>query len=295
MRVDANGQRLWFDVEGPALVPDGAAMRERPTVLLLHGGPGSYDHSYLKPDFSRLAEVAQVVYLDLPGHGRSEHGDAAAWSFESCADGVRDFCEAVGLERPVVYGHSLGGMVAMVFAARHPEAPAALVLASAPGRFDVARLVEELRVRGGDQAASTAARVYGGGDPVTAEEWSRCWALFGPHVVEGEEKARVVVNVDLNAHALPLLGAFDALGKVGAIACPTLVFAGELDPVVPPDAARALAAAIPGARLEVLPGAGHFPWKDVPERYWPLLLDFVAASTPSSGRGTAARSSASTR
>ena len=51
MHVDANGRRLWFDVEGTALVPDGPAMRERPTLVLLHGGPGSFDHSYFKPDF----------------------------------------------------------------------------------------------------------------------------------------------------------------------------------------------------------------------------------------------------
>jgi len=276
VRVDANGSRLWFDVEGPALVPDGAAMRQRPTVLLLHGGPGSFDHSYFKPDFARLAEVAQVVYLDLPGHGRSEHGDAAGWTFASCAGGVRDFCEAVGLEQPVVYGHSLGGMIAMLLAARYPDVPGGLVLDSAPGRYDVGRLVEELRKLGGDDVAATAQRVYGGDrETVTPEEWSRCWTLFGPHVVEGEERERTVVNRELNVRALPLLREFDVLDELGAIACPTLVCTGELDPVLPPDAARELADAIPGARLEVLPGAGHFAWRDVPDRYWPLLLDFV--------------------
>jgi dipeptidyl aminopeptidase/acylaminoacyl peptidase len=59
--------RLWFDVDGPVLVPDGRAMRERPTVVLLHGGPESFDHSYFKPEFARLSEAAQVVYLDLRG------------------------------------------------------------------------------------------------------------------------------------------------------------------------------------------------------------------------------------
>lgn len=276
MHVDARGTRLWFDVDGVALVPDGPGMRARPTVVLLHGGPGSFDHSYLKPDFARLTDVAQVIYLDLPGHGRSEHGDPASWTFESCADGVRDFCEAVGLERPFVYGHSLGGMVAMVFAARHPGVAGALIVQSAPGRFDVARLVEELRTRGGDEVAATAERVYGGdSESVTGEEWNRCWALFGPHVVEGEDRARAIVNLELNLQALPLLAGFDAFDQVGAITCPTLVCTGELDPVTPPDAARELADAIRGARLVVLADAGHFPWKDVPDRYWALLHDFV--------------------
>src|SRR5215211_2444234 len=82
MHVETNGMRLWFDVDGCVLEPDGPVMRERPTVVLLHGGPGSFDHSYLKPDFARLSNVAQIVYLDLPGHGRSDHGDPATWSFE---------------------------------------------------------------------------------------------------------------------------------------------------------------------------------------------------------------------
>ncbi len=281
MQVDVNGTRLWFDVDGPALVPDGTAMRERPAALLLHGGPGSFDHSYLKPEFSRLAEVAQVVYLDLPGHGRSEHGEAAAWSFESCADGVRDFCEAVGLERPVVIGHSLGAMVATVYAARHPGHPAALVLVSTLARFDVAALVEAFRRLGGAEVAGTARRVYGGDrDSVTDEEWARCWELFGPHVPTDEERARTVLNRELNRHGLPLLSRFDARDRLELVKCPTLVCAGELDPVTPAAAAHEVAEGILRARLEVLAGAGHFPWLDVPERFWPLVLDFVAEAVP---------------
>jgi len=49
VQVEVAGTRLWFDVDGPALVPDGPRMRRRPTVVLLHGGPGSFDHSYFKP------------------------------------------------------------------------------------------------------------------------------------------------------------------------------------------------------------------------------------------------------
>src|SRR5690348_9595501 len=99
MRIDVNGTRLWFDVEGAALVPDGGAMRQRPTVVLVHGGPGTYDHSYFKPDFGRLAAQAQVVYLDLRGHGRSAWGDPAAWTLEACADDVRAFCDTLGIAR----------------------------------------------------------------------------------------------------------------------------------------------------------------------------------------------------
>lgn len=280
MQVEANGTRLWFDVEGPALVPDGAEMRERPTVVLLHGGPGSFDHSYFKPEFARLAEVAQVVYLDLPGHGRSEWGDPADWSFELAADGVRDFCDAVGIVAPVVYGHSLGGMVALVYGARHPGHAAALVIQSAPARFDVDQIVEDFRGIGGDEIASVVRRVYGGDSAsVTPEEWAPCWKLFGPWVPVGDDRARTVMNVELNAQGLELMQSFDVLGRLPRIDRPTLVCTGVLDPIATPAKAREIAEAVPGGRLEVLEGGGHFPWMDVPESYWPLITDFVVSGS----------------
>jgi pimeloyl-ACP methyl ester carboxylesterase len=279
MQVEVRGVRLWFDVDGPALVPDGPRMRGRPTVVLLHGGPGSFDHSYLKPDFARLAEVAQVVYLDLPGHGRSAWGDPASWSFERCADDVRGFCDALGIARPVVFGHSLGGFVAMLYGARHPGHAGALVLQSTHGRFDLQRIVDGFRRAGGDEVAATAERVYGGDRrEVTDEQWARCWRLAGPWVTGEQERARTIVHRELNRPGLALMRGFDVLDQLGRVGCPTLVGVGELDPITPVAAARELAAALGEgtARLEVFAGAGHFTWKDVPDRYWPVLLEFVA-------------------
>lgn len=278
MHIEANGTRLWFDVDGAALVPDGREMLQRPTVVLLHGGPGSFDHSYFKPDFARLSEVAQVIYLDLLGHGRSEWGDPATWSFALAADAVRDFCNTLGIERPVMYGHSFGGLVAMVYALRHPAHPGALVLQSTLGRFDLERMVEEFRRIGGDEVAAVVERVYGGGRLfVTPEEWAPCWKLFGPRVVGEEERARTEVNQELNAPGLDLMRDFDVLDQLGRVDCPTLVCVGELDPATPLVAARELVDALRqgSARLEVVAGAGHFPWKDAPNRYWPLLREFV--------------------
>ena len=69
MYVRVNGARLYFDVEGAGLVPDGARMREKPTLLLLHGGPG-FDHTMYKPAFSQLTDIAQ----ELKAHGKSMPG-----------------------------------------------------------------------------------------------------------------------------------------------------------------------------------------------------------------------------
>jgi len=105
VRVLVNGVRLFFDVEGSGLVPDGPAMRERPTVVLLHGGPG-FDHSIYKPVLSSLADIAQVVFLDQRGNGRSDPGPRESWTLDQWGDDVRGFCEALGIDRPIVLGMS---------------------------------------------------------------------------------------------------------------------------------------------------------------------------------------------
>jgi proline iminopeptidase len=276
MQVEVNGTRLWFDVDGPALVPDGPRTRERPTVVLVHGGPGSYDHSYFKPHFAFLTGHAQVVYLDLRDHGRSARHDPAGWTFELCADDVRAFCDTLGIIRPIVFGHSMGGFIAMLYGARHPGHAGALILQSTMARFDLARLVEGFRSMAGDAVAELAGRDYGG-DPVTDEEWAVIFAAFGPVVPSADELARRIRNPDLGGRGMELFRRLDVVDQLARISCPTLVCVGELDPVTPVAASREIMAALPSemGRLEVLDGAGHFPWLDRPERYGSLVTGFV--------------------
>jgi pimeloyl-ACP methyl ester carboxylesterase len=279
MNVEVNGTRLWFDVDGPALTPDGPCMRERPSVILVHGGPGGYDHSYFKPHFARLAGCAQVVYLDLRDHGRSARHAPENWSFEVCADDLRAFCDVVGIARPVVLGHSMGGFVAMLYGARHPGHAGALILQATMARFDLESLVEGFRRVAGDEVAALARRDYSG-DPITDEEWARVFAAFGPRIPSTEQLARRVRNPELGTHGMELLRRLDVVDQLAGIRCPTLVCGGQVDPVTPVTAAREIVNALPPGlgRLEVIGGAGHFPWLDHPDRYWPLVTTFVAAA-----------------
>jgi pimeloyl-ACP methyl ester carboxylesterase len=278
LQVEVNGTQLWFDVDGPALVPEGGRMRERPTVVLVHGGPGSYDHSYFKPHFASLTGAAQVVYLDLRDHGRSARYEPAAWSFEVCADDLRAFCDTIGIVRPVVLGHSMGGIVAMLYGARHPGHARALVLQSTMARFDLGRLVEGFRRVAGDEVAELARRDYSG-DPVSDAEWALVLAAFGPQVPSREELARRVQNLELGPPGMERLRRLDVVDQLARVACPTLVCVGELDPVTPVAASREILDALPAplGSLEVIEGAGHFPWLDLPARYWSLISGFVTA------------------
>jgi proline iminopeptidase len=280
MDVDVNGVRLWFDVEGPALVPDGSEMRQRPTVVLVHGGPGVWDHSYFKPDFAPLAERAQVVHLDLRGHGRSDWGDTAEWSFEACADDVRGLCDAVGIARPIVFGHSMGGPIVLLYGARHPGHAIGLVVQSGFARFDIPRLVEGFRRVAGDEVAEIAGRSFRG-EEVADEEWARVSAAFGPHVPDKEQGARPRKNLELNSPGMDIVRRTDIVDQLTAITSPTLVAVGELDPVTPVGAAEEIVDRLSDevARLEVIAGAGHWAWKDAPDRFWSMMVEFIDSTT----------------
>src|SRR5271168_534778 len=108
MFITVNGQSIFFDVVGSKLSPEGPLMREKPTLLVLHGGPG-FDHSTLRGDFDGFADLAQVVYLDHRGNGRSVPSDPANWTLAQWGDDVRAVCGALGIDRPIVLGQSFGG------------------------------------------------------------------------------------------------------------------------------------------------------------------------------------------
>jgi len=178
---------------------------------------------------------------------------------------VREFCDALDIDRPVVQGHSLGTFVALVYAARHPAHPRALVLDGAFARFDLDRITEEFRRAGGDEVADIARRAYSD-QSETAEEWARCWELFGRWVPGDDERARTVVNRELNVHGLALMRSFDVLDDLARRV---------------PDAPRRRQIrsdhALSASR-EIVESAGHFTWRDAPESYWPLVAGFVSQS-----------------
>src|SRR3979490_678905 len=178
MDVLVNGVRLFFDVEGSKLVPDGPVMRERPTLLLLHGGPGS-DHSIYRPAYSALADIAQIIYLDHRGNGRSEDGPQEDWNLAQWGDDVRAFCDALGIVNPILLGAAFGGMGAVSSATRHPGHASKLVLISpsATGGTYRDRRVALFERFGGPEVGALARRRFvegrGHTDSPSVEAWLR--------------------------------------------------------------------------------------------------------------------------
>jgi pimeloyl-ACP methyl ester carboxylesterase len=117
MHVAVNGTTLFFDVDGAKLVPDGRTLREKPTLIVLHSGPG-HDHSIFKTGFSQLTDIAQIIYLDHRGNGRSVGSGKGSWNLNQWGDDVKGLCDALGITRRIVYGASFGGFMAQAYATR---------------------------------------------------------------------------------------------------------------------------------------------------------------------------------
>ena len=292
MYVTVNGTRLFFDVDGASLVSDGPVMRQRPTVILLHGGPG-FDHSIYKPAYSALADVAQLVFLDHRGNGRSDPDDRENWTLAQWGDDVRGFCDALGIERPIVLGVSFGGMVAMSYATRHPDHPAKLILVSteAMGTSYRERRVELFRELGGPEVGALAHRrfIERQTDAATMEAWVR---LAMPFYTRRRPDPDVVKRGILRAEVLRWFTrpggegqSFDLFPVLHRITCPTLVVGGEDDPMTPIESQVDIAAALrPGiARFERFAGCGHGVVADAGDKAMGLFREFITAGTPPRG------------
>ncbi len=284
MHVLVNGVRLFFDVEGASLMPEGPAMREKPTLLLLHGGPG-LDHSIYKPAFSALADIAQVIFLDHRGNGRSDPGPQESWTLAQWGDDVRAFCETLGIAHPIVFGASFGGVVAMAYATRHPDHPAKLILVSteAAGDTYLERRVKLFERFGGPEVGALARHRFldGHSDAATLDTWLRlAFPLYtrtprDPQVIQRAvrhpEVTRWFTRPGGEGHTFNL---FSALSRVQ---CPTLVLGGEEDPMTPIECQAEIAAALRAnlVRFERFPGCGHAVLPDAPERAMTVIRDFI--------------------
>jgi pimeloyl-ACP methyl ester carboxylesterase len=282
MKVCVNGVRLFFDVDGSSLVPDGPRMKEKPVLLLLHGGPGA-DHSGFKPHFaSQLSDLVQIVYLDHRGAGRSEHGPVSSWSLAQWGDDIFGFCEALGIEQPIVYGVSFGGQVAQSFATRYPTKLSKLILNSTAAKTEIDAMLDAFGRFGGEEARRIAeARWLNPTKEARTRYLEICTPLYSASGnTDPDRRSRIIPNDELALHFSGREGEFckfDFRKDLARIQCPTLVMAGDHDPITPIVCSETIVAHLPKhlVRFERFPGCGHGIISDSPERAFGILRDFI--------------------
>jgi proline iminopeptidase len=280
MRIDiGQGVRLFVDIEGPGLVPDGAGLREKPTLICMHGGPG-FDHSAFKPAFSCLADVAQIVYYDHRGHGRSDERPREEWQLDVWADDVVRLSSALGVEKPIVLGQSFGGFVAQRYIARHPGHPGKVIISSSSHHMGLQRKLAMFERLGGAEARARAEAFWLRPTPASwAAYWDTCRSLYNTMPPRDPlAGARTLRRDEILLH---FVGGekqtLDLRPGLERAQCPVLVLAGEDDPVCPLADMQEIAEALPAQwmRFVHIAGAGHGTWRDKPEEAFAALREFI--------------------
>ena len=284
MFVEVNGARLFFDTAGSSLdiTPDGPA--KKPTLLVLHGGPG-FDHWALRFYFDRFADFAQVIYLDHRGNGRSRGGagsDPTTWTLAQWGDDIAAFCDTLGIENPIVLGQSFGGMVAQSYAARHPGHARGLIFSSTAATMKLDDVLSGFEALGGIEARHAAAAFWTRATDDDIAAYVRiCNPLYNSSPRDPMSVKGILYQWDVFRHfSLPAgeIWRMNLAPGLAAIQTPTLVLTGEHDPVTPPERSRDIFAALPAGigTYTMVQGTGHGAFRDAPDVTEKILRDFFA-------------------
>jgi magnesium chelatase accessory protein len=275
-QLSLDGLRLSF-------LEKGKAAKGQPTLVLLHGLMGCAET--FVPFIEHLDSSIHVVALDLPGAGLSERRADIDPSLDFTAQHVARVLTALGIEKPILLGHSHGGAVALSLAARHRDAVSSLVLlAPAHPYFDESDPLIRFYL-------SLPGRLFAYSMP-WFPEWMQLLGLrrmAGKRSCDTPERLRPyrdnLRTPGTMSHLLRLLQSwkddFSGLRKAlkKRVTTPTLLVWGDYDRAVPVHSAQELCSRLPQSKLVVLPGIGHRPAEEVPATVAALVHEWFETST----------------
>lgn len=259
---------------------EATVLGEGPGLVLVHGFGGAkedfYDHVEV------LAETHTVVVFDHRGHGASDKPqDHETYTFERLRMDVLAVADAAGLDRFRLLGHSMGGMVARGIAIRNPERLEALVLMDTshgpiPG-FDPALmdLAADIAL---EQGKDVLEQVLKEAAPLDNPAYQKLLEERPGYKEFGERKWADLSERMWAGVAREIAYQAEELDALAGVTCPTLVIVGELDKPFR-GSSRRMAETIPGARLAIIPGAGHSPQFENPDVWLAELVGFLDSVT----------------
>jgi 3-oxoadipate enol-lactonase/4-carboxymuconolactone decarboxylase len=234
------------------------------------------------PCVGALAEQFRVVRVDTRGHGESPASPpGTSCSLADLGRDVLEVLDELGVERAHIAGLSLGGIAALWLAIHSPQRVARLAVLCAAAHLPPASGWHD-----------RAAAVRADGMAAIADIPGRLWitgalATRDPELLGRLQAMQADVDPESYAQCCEALAGTDLRADLGRVAAPTLLIAGADDPAAPPDALRAIAEAVPGARLQVLESAAHIATVEQPAAIvQALLAHFGGGATLATGYAT---------
>ena len=282
MQAKIRDTKIYFDIEGTGLAIEGARLRSKPIVFLVHGGPGA-DHTLDRPTFSPLSHKLQLVYFDHRGQGRSARGAKETYTLDNNVEDMEALRQHLGLGKIVVLGSSYGGMVALSYAIRYPQHVSHLIVIStvADSRF-LTRAQEILAERGTEEQRAIAQRLWNGTfkNEQQLREFFQVMAPLYSLTYDPNSRQdawnRIIFSTDeINVAFGGFLSSYIVLNQLHNITSPTLVIGGRHDWICPPEFSEEIAKAIPNADLRIFENSGHLIRADEPEALRDVITGFL--------------------
>jgi len=243
-----------------------------PPVVFLHPGPG-LDGSVFLPHATQVADAGfRVLLADLPGSGRSPATD---WTLAGQAEGVEDLANELGLDDWTLVGHSFGGYVAMQHVVDYGTA-SRYVASCTDAEEEPAPGVSDDRPE--NLPAVVEAAFERESSVATPEECREVWVDQLPFFANDPAAVEPMLDKVVfqpEAHREHDWGELHALGALAEFDGPVLAIATTDDRAQPPANAKRIADAAANGEFLVIDGAGHFPFAETPERYWPAVVDWL--------------------
>ncbi|MBF7083657.1 alpha/beta hydrolase [Desulfallas sp. Bu1-1] len=223
---------------------NGGKEQELPALILLHGAGGTsarWEHL-----LGALSGVSRCIAPDLPGHGKS--GGSPCQTIEEYTTFIKKFCDSLGLKHFFLCGHSMGGAIAIEYALRHPFDLKGLILANTGAKLRVSP----------DFLAMLSNGVVPGRNFSDGSNY------------DGDETSGSVYLNDFKA-----CDRFNRMEQVSEIGVPTLVICGLEDKNTPLKYSQYLQNKIAGAKLCVIPEAGHMTMLEQPGKFSACVIGFI--------------------
>ncbi|MBS1508371.1 MAG: proline iminopeptidase-family hydrolase [Bacteroidetes bacterium] len=277
--INVEGGKIWYRVVGTG---------NKTPLLLLHGGPGVPSY-YLKP-MSELGKDRKVIFFDQLGCGKSDHiTDTTLMTVDHYVEEVNTVVKHFGLKEYYLYGQSWGTMLGTEFYLKHPEGIKAVLLSSPAISIprwlkDADSLISLL-----PDSVAQAIRTNEKNKTYNAPEYKKGVQLFYENFVA----RKVPWSADIDSAFLQIgkqyeymngpseftivgpLKTFDRTDRLHEIKVPTLFITGEFDEACP-NTVKYYQSLVPGAKIEIIPGAGHLTMQDAKELHNKVVSDFLA-------------------
>jgi 3-oxoadipate enol-lactonase len=242
--------------------------RDGAPTIAFTGSLGT-DRTMWKTQADRLGERFRTLRYDVRGHGASSVPDGP-YSIADLGSDLVALLDRVGIERASLCGLSIGGMISMWVAARHPGRVERLVLCCTSALLGPPE--------GWHQRAAIvrAEGVEAVADAVLERWFTPAFAAAHPEVIEDMRTRLVATAPEGYAGCCEAIAAMDLTGELGSITAPTLVLAGADDPATPPVHGRRIAELIPGARFEIVSPGAHLATVERPDLTTAMILRFLS-------------------